>query len=282
MTSVDTSLPETTHIGRVAMQVNDLDRLVRFYRDVVGLTVLNRERERATLGTPNQALLELYSNPEIPERTQVETGLFHTAIRVPSRTALGDTLRRVREQWRLDGASDHLVSEAIYFTDPEGNGVEVYHDRPKEAWPIADDGTVGMKTQPLDIDEIGDRKLGTPSVPPETTIGHVHLEVSSLAAAREFYVDILGLRLRQRFGSDALFVAAGDYHHHVGLNVWNGRTEPPAGRGLGWFELVVPERETLDSVRHRLDEHEIEISGNDDEIEVTDPDGIELRLRVAD
>jgi catechol 2,3-dioxygenase len=272
-------LPSETRVGRVALRVHDLDQLVEFYETVVGLEVLRSETEWAVLGR-GEALLELIDDSNAPERSADETGLFHTAFRVPSRAALADALSRVQEHWQLDGASDHLVSEALYLKDPEDNGIEIYHDRPRAQWPDEDDGSVGMETLPLDLDEF--RAIGQDSklVPSETTIGHVHLEVSSLAASRAFYVDGLGMRVRDRYGDEALFVAAGEYHHHVGLNTWNGRSEPRAGRGLQWFELVLPDQETLDAVRMRFDRHGTAVSVTEEGITVTDPDGIELRLRA--
>lgn len=273
-------LPSETRVGRVALRVHDLDQLVAFYETVVGLEILHSETGRAVLGVDETALLELIADPNAPERSANETGLFHTAFRVSSRAALADALSRVREHWQLDGASDHLVSEALYLTDPEDNGIEIYCDRSREEWPNEDDGSVGMETLPLALDEFRDIGQGSRTVPSETSIGHVHLEVSSVAASQAFYVDELGMRVRDRYGDEALFVAAGEYHHHVGLNTWNGRTEPRTGRGLQWFELVLPDRETLDAVRTRFDQHGTAVSSMEEGITVTDPDGIELRLRV--
>lgn len=281
MTDSDGTLPATTRVGRVTLRVNDLPRMVDFYRDVVGLTARHRGDERAVLGAADEALLELIADENAPKRGRDETGLFHTAFRVPSRVALGDALERIWERWRLDGASDHLVSEALYLTDPEDNGIEVYRDRPRAEWPATDDGTVGMETKPLDLNEIRDLARGEPTAPAGTTVGHVHLEVSSLPAARAFYVDALGMGVRQRYGESALFVAAGDYHHHVGLNVWNGRSEPPRGRGLRRFELVVPDRESLDALGRRLDERGVAFAAADGALDVSDPDGIDLRIRVS-
>lgn len=280
MTTADTRLPSATRVGRVALRTNDLGRLVAFYRDAVGLVVLDHDGEHATLGAGEEPLLELIADPDSPEREREETGLFHTAFRVPSRAALGDALGRIRERWTLDGASDHRVSEALYLADPEGNGVEVYWDRPREEWPTSD-GTVEMDTLPLATEEIAALDNGQQRVPDETTVGHIHLEVSSLPATREFYVDGLGMNVRQEWGDSALFVAAGDYHHHVGLNTWNGRTRSKEGRGLDSFELLVPDSEALSAVRQRLAERRTEVGEEASGIALTDPDGIELRLRVA-
>lgn len=273
-----TMLPAETHVGRVALRVNDLDESVGFYRDVVGLRILSHDETRATLGAGETPLLELFSKPDLPKREPDETGLFHTAFLLPSRATLGDALDRIRELWDLDGASDHLVSEALYLSDPEGNGVEIYRDRPKEEWPI-DGDRVGIDTLPLDLSEIGALGTGTKAAPEETTIGHVHLETSSLARAREFYTEDLGMNVRRSYGDSALFVAAGDYHHHLGLNTWNGRSSPHRGRGLAWFELLVPDTETISAVSERLAASVV--SRSSEHCVLGDPDGIELHLRVG-
>ena len=278
MAASDAGLPAETGVGRVALRGHDLDRLVDFYADIVGLTVQDRTADRATLGAGGRPLLELIHAPDTHQRARDETGLFHTAIRVPDRAALADALVRIEGDWQLTGASDHRVSEALYLDDPEGNGVEIYCDRPESEWPTAD-GRVQMDTLPLDTESLRTEAPGTDGVPATTDVGHVHLEVSSLPAAREFYVDTLGLGVRQEFRG-ALFVAAGTYHHHVGLNRWNERSAPESGRGLAWFELRVPDRETLDNVRERLHEAGVDISETDDGIGVHDSDGIGVRLSI--
>lgn len=279
MSNQQATLPGAAHIGRVTLRVSDLNRVVEYYQTVIGLTIHHRDDDQAVLGTGTQPLLVMVAAPDIPPRDRTETGLFHVAFRVPSRQALADALGRIHdhEQCQLAGASDHLVSEALYLTDPEGNGVEVYCDRPRDAWPNPDpSGAVGMDTRPLDIEALPDRSQET-TVPDDTTVGHVHLESSELAAVRSFYVDDIGLRVRDRFGESALFVAAGDYHHHVGLNTWNERTEPHTGRGLHRFELVVPDP-ALNAVRTRLDASGRRFTTIEDGIEVTGPDGIDLRV----
>ncbi|WP_435346261.1 VOC family protein [Haloarchaeobius sp. HRN-SO-5] len=275
------SLPDGTRPGRVALRVGDLRPTTDFYRDVVGLVVRSSDEGVATLGTPDRTLLELHEDPDAPERGPAETGLYHTAFLVPSRAALGDAVERIRRRWRLDGASDHRVSEALYLTDPEGNGIEVYRDRPRSEWPTTDDGYVAMTVDPLDVDAVADAARGTSSVPAGTTIGHVHLEVSSLVRAESFYVDALGLRVRQRMGSSALFVAADDYHHHVGLNTWQGLTAPATGRGLAWFELLVPGDDAVEAAERRLAAAGFEPESADSGFDVADADGITLHVRSA-
>ena len=314
MNAADT-LPADTTVGRVALRVNDLDRVVEFYESVIGLEHRSADGDRAVLGAGGEPLFVLVEDRDVPPRGREETGLFHTAFLVPSRAALGDALHRIEDRWHLDGASNHVVSEALYCTDPEGNGVEVYRDRPREEWPVAADGTVGIDTQPLDFDGVRDAATATEettgsgddtapeatetgdatasTAPSGTTVGHVHLEVSSLEAAEAFYVDTLGMTISQRYGESALFVAAGGYHHHLGLNVWGGRSAPPRGRGLHWFELVVPEAASLTAIRERFEGEGYTTNGggsdfgtvdgaDDEHFEVRDEDGIRIRVRTGD
>lgn len=279
MSRTESTLPATTHVGRVALVVNDLEVMVQFYEDVVGLTTMTRDAAAATLGAGGDELLVLDAHREVSERGPDQTGLFHTSFRVPTRKALGDALARVRTHAHLSGASDHLVSEALYLSDPEDNGVEIYCDRPRTEWPTTDDERVEMDTLPLDLDALQAAGTGADTAPDGTDVGHVHLEATDLDAAREYYVDTLGLGVRQRMGDSALFVAAGDYHHHVGLNTWNGRSESASGRGLDWFELVLPDDEALDAVRSRLQDGELGVEQTEDAFALTDPDGIGVRVR---
>ncbi|QLD86031.1 VOC family protein [Natronomonas halophila] len=272
-------LPSGTRIGRTALGVSDLTEMADFYRDVVGLTVLSRDDTRAVLGGVETPLLVLEHEPDAPTRHRSGAGLFHNAFRVPSRAALGDALNRIRDHWQLGGASDHGVSEALYLTDPEGNGIEIYRDYPREEWPRNDDGTVRIGTYHLDLEPIEAAAAGESEAPAGTDVGHVHLEVSSLASFREFYVETLGFEVQTELPA-ALFVSAGGYHHHLGANTWNNRTGPVDGRGLSWFEVVLPRTETLDAVRDRIAESEYAVTETDDGISVTGPDEIEMRFRA--
>lgn len=302
------TLPANARPGRVALGVGALERVVLFYRDVVGLCP-EREGNRVQFAadSADSPLLELHGSPNAPERTPEEAGLFHVAFLLPDRAALADALKRVRASaFSLTGASDHRVSEALYCRDPAGNGVELYRDRPIEEWPLTDDG-VAIDTRPLDLDDLA-HAADTPSddghgsrsddpdgasgpdgsnertgdVLTETTVGHVHLESTALERAEAFYADGLGLRVRSRYGDRAVFVAAGEYHHHLGLNTWNRRTEPAGdGRGLRWFEFVLP-ADVLDMVCERLEAREHRVDRRDGRAIVTDPDGIEVRLSTPD
>lgn len=278
MTSESPRLPSGTRIGRVALTVADCQRVAAFYEETVGLVIQERTRDRVVLGDGETELLELHEDPDAPERAGEETGLYHLAVRVPSRSALGAALERIERTGRLDGASDHHVSEALYLTDPEGNGVEIYCDRPREQWDEHDDGTVRMVTERLDRAGVERASDGATSVPVGTDIGHVHLEVADLDRTRSFYADTLGTRVRATYPG-AVFLAAGSYHHHVGANVWHRRSEPGDGRGLAWFELVVPDEATATAIRRRVTDAEYDVESTAEGFETTDPAGVTLRIR---
>ncbi|WP_257300540.1 VOC family protein [Haloarchaeobius sp. FL176] len=249
-----------------------------FYRDVVGLSVLRTADTTSVLGVDDTPLLVLEGTEDTLQRHRSAAGLYHNAFRVPSRAALGDALARIRDQWQLGGASDHWVSEALYLTDPEGNGIEIYRDYPREDWPIADDGRVRISTEPLDLASIEAAATGGSQAPSGTDVGHVHLEVSSLDAFRDFYVDTLGFEVQTTVPA-ASFVSAGGYHHHIGANTWNHRSKPVGGRGLSWFEVVLPGTEVLNVIRERISDSQYTVTARDEGIAVTGPDEIEVRLR---
>jgi catechol 2,3-dioxygenase len=276
-TNSDT-LPQGTRIGRTALRVGDLEEMTGFYRDVVGLSVLRTADTTSVLGVDDTPLLVLEGTEDTLQRHRSAAGLYHNAFRVPSRAALGDALARIRDQWQLGGASDHWVSEALYLTDPEGNGIEIYRDYPREDWPITDDGRVRISTEPLDLASIEAAATGGSQVPSGTDVGHVHLEVSSLDAFRAFYVDTLGFEVQTTVPA-ASFVSAGGYHHHIGANTWNHRSKPVGGRGLSWFEVVLPGTEVLNVIRERISDSQYTITARDEGIAVTGPDEIEVRLR---
>lgn len=274
-------LPEETGVGRVALRVTDLDRIAEFYETVIGLESAESDGERVVLGAGGEPLVVLIEDPDAGARPAAAAGLFHAAFRVPDRTALGEALARVETHWQLDGASDHRVSEALYLTDPEDNGIEVYCDRPRAEWPTTDEGRVEMATRPLALEPLREAARGVTTIPNETDIGHVHLEITSIAETRAFYVDALGMSVRQTYGDEGLFVAAGEYHHHIGANVWNGRSAPASGRGLAWFELVVP-GDGWRSARDGLVDAGYDVAELDEGVEAIDPDGIRVRLRSRD
>lgn len=282
------ALPSGTQIGRVSLLASDRSELVNFYRDVVGLEVYSRGSEKTTLGAGGQTLLVIDEEQNAAPRDRAEAGLYHTAFRVPSRSALGEALKRIRAQWSLEGASDHDVSEALYLTDPAGNGVEIYRDRSRDQWPTSD-GTIQMGSKPLDLESVLAASNGVPEgdhiefenvIDPETTVGHIHLEVTAIDDARAFYKDELGFEIAVDPAPSVLFFAASGYHHHVAVNTWNRRSAPASGRGIGWFEVLVPDESALTAVRDRVLATDKTVSEYDNGFGVTDPDGIEVRVRL--
>lgn len=273
------ALPQGTRIGRTALRVSDLNEMTGFYRDVVGLSVLRTTDTTSVLGVDDTSLLVLEEEENALNRHRTGTGLYHNAFRVPSREALGDALGRIRKHWQLGGSSDHLVSEALYLTDPEGNGVEIYRDRPRDEWSIGDDGKIKIGSDRLDLDSIEAAGSDGDRAPPGTDVGHVHLEVSSLDEFKDFYIDTLGFEVQATWPR-AHFVSAGGYHHHIGANTWHHRTGPSNGRGLAWFEVLLPDQQALDALRDRLGNSQATVTETDEGIVVKDADEIEVRFRV--
>lgn len=275
-------LPAAAHIGRVTLRVGSIDDVIPFYRDAVGLDTVHRDDQTAILGAGDSHLLRLVEDPDAPSRPTSAAGLFHFAIRVPDRGSLADALERISDRASLTGASDHLVSEALYLRDPEGNGVEVYCDRPRDEWRTTADGRVAMDTLPLDQRDLLETAHGKDRLPDGTDMGHVHLEVTGLSRSISFYRDRLGMNLRDDGWDGAAFLAAGDYHHHVGLNTWNGRRDPVGEtRGLVSFELVLPAGVPLEPILTELGNEGEELNRDGDGPTVTDPDRIGIVLRSA-
>ena len=251
-----------TAVGKVRLRVADGDDLATFYERVIGLRAVDRGGDAVRLGPEGgEPLIELVAAPGATPAPSFSTGLFHLAILVPDRAELARSLRRVAEAgWRLTGASDHLVSEALYLRDPEGNGIEIYRDRPRDQWGHNGD-ELRMATLPLDLQdvlgELGSGKEPANGMPAETTMGHVHLQVSDIPSSEGFYNGALGLDVMVRSYPGALFLAAGGYHHHLGLNTWQsaGAPPPPAGAlGLDRYELVLPDSTDVDAAAERLGE----------------------------
>lgn len=277
-----------TSIGKVRLRVADIDALAAFYERVVGLRAVERENGLARLGPEDgEPLVELLSAPDAERRPRFSTGLFHLAILVPDRAELARSLARVTGAgWRLTGASDHLVSEALYLQDPEGNGIEIYRDRPRDQWDRDPRlGELRMATLPLDLEDVlgepGSREeAGAGGMPAGTTMGHVHLQVADIPAAEGFYNGVVGLDVTVRSYPQALFLAAGGYHHHLGVNTWQtqGAPAPPEGAlGLDRWELVLPSEGERDAAADRLAAAGDTVA-EDDGVLATDPSGIRLLL----
>src|SRR5215204_3451080 len=283
-------IPPQTRIGKVRLRVADVDDLTTFYERVIGLGAVERDGALVRLGPQGrEPLIELISAPGAPPAPSFSTGLFHLAVLVPDRVELARSLQRVAGAgWRLTGASDHLVSEALYLQDPEGNGIEIYRDRPREQWGH-DGGELRMATLPLDLEsvlgELAPRDEEANGMPAGTAMGHVHLQVADIPASEGFYNGSLGLDVMVRSYPGALFLAAGGYHHHLGLNTWQseGAPAPPEGAlGLDRYELVLPSAAERDSAADRLAAAGADPERLDEGVVATDPSGNRVLLSARD
>jgi len=295
-----TTLSERTRPSRVAIDVADLDAMSAFYADVLLLDRLDERGNQVSLGRGSQTLVELRHRPDLPRGERRSAGLFHTALLRPDQASLAAVLASVSRQAPdlFTGSADHLVSQAFYLDDPEGNGVELYVDRPREAW-TWQDGRVQMDTLWLDpsaflaehlrdqdrelLDTAPDRRG---SLAAATSVGHVHLKVGNTAQAKDFYVDTLGFDVTaEMFG--ALFVSAGGYHHHLAMNTWQSAgvgLRAPA-LGLGRVDLSVPTAADVEQVATRLADRGLAVRRDADahgpQLEVPDPWGNLVRVAVA-
>jgi len=273
--------------GPVRLRVADLDSEREFYERAIGLSPIDSGDGVARLGSDGTPVVELDHRADAPARAPRTTGLFHLAILVPDRAALAAALARaVRAGGRISGASDHLVSEALYLNDPEGNGIEIYRDRPRAEWE-RDGGEIRMSTLPLDVDGLlAELREDEPdsAMPDGTRVGHVHLNVADLDAAERFYSGLLGFDVTVRGYPGALFLSTGGYHHHIGVNTWAGpgAPAPAAGsRGLEWFELSVDDAPGLAELERRLGDAGTPIERRPESLLTHDPSENGLLLRSA-
>ena len=254
----DFRLPDDTHLGRVALQVTDLDRSIAFYTTVLGLRVIARHGGVATLGPHDEdrVIVELRAGATTPVPRGGRQGLFHFAILLPDRASLGRFLVHLSQIGARAGASDHLVSEAMYLTDPDGLGIEVYADRPRETW-RHEGRELSMATISLDAPSVAEAGGNIPwtGMPAGTRLGHMHLHVGSLEEARAFYHDGLGFDLVVWSYPGALFFSAGGYHHHLGTNTWAAgkpSAAPEEARLVDW-ELVLPDASAVETAKSHLE-----------------------------
>ena len=289
------SIHPDARVGTVRLTVRDAGRMKDYYTAALGLAVSEDAPDGSSLAAHpgSLPLFRLFVNTDAMARNYPAVGLFHTAVLFPSRNALASALRRViAMRVPIDGFADHGVSEAVYLTDPEGNGLELYCDKPISEWQRKGD-TVEMFTEPLDVEALLE-SAGEydPLAGPDSgaRIGHIHLSVSSLKRSEEFYQGLLGFGVTQRTYPGALFLAAGGYHHHIGLNVWRSRNAPPLAPGavgLQSFSVTIPDADSFDRMRRRLAyAGGIRFSGGETRDEETiflhDPDGIGVELvRIA-
>lgn len=287
MTQTPASIHPDTHIGLVTLRVADLERSLNFYQGVLGFQSIERTPISAILGAQDGLpLLELRELLDAQPQPYRSTGLYHVAILLPTRADLGRALIRMAEAGLEIGQGDHLVSEALYISDPDGNGLEIYRDRSRDTWNWSG-GTVKMVSDPVDIrglvEEARREDVQWQVLPAGTRVGHIHLRISDLAQGEHFYHDILGFDITAHLPG-ALFVSAGGYHHHIGMNTWQSRNAgmaPQDTAGLQSFVIALPSREALNEVRARLAAHDIPMQQEDeDTIIVADPWGNRIELKA--
>ena len=282
-TPISYALTRPAYVGHSHLAVSDLPMVSAYYQKVLGLSVLEKNATGEVLGVGQQPLLSLTTGGDIRQAPRNAAGLFHTAFLMPNRTELGRWLRHAaHSNVRLDGASDHLVSEAIYLTDPEGNGIEVYADRPHDQWKYHQDGMVEMATLGLDLQALYD---GAPAdawtgMVEGSAIGHIHLQVGDVPKANAFYQDVLGLKIMATYPG-ASFFGSGQYHHHVAANVWNSRgaqARTGSMSGLSDYTLHFNDTAALDTAVAALEALEIPTSRDAGVVSLKDPWGIGLKL----
>jgi catechol 2,3-dioxygenase len=275
------------HIGSLALNVRDLDRMTSYYRDMLGLDVIDRGATKVALGAGGVGFLELDHRPDLKPDNEGEAGLYHTAFLMPTRADLARwILHAARIQVPVTGASDHTVSEAFYLDDPEGNGVEVYADRNPDGWEWTGD-LVKITTDPLDIEAIvrevqpGASYDGAPG---GLRIGHVHLRVGDVPSAERFYRDGIGLAVTRGGRHGASFMSSGRYHHHLAGNVWHSQgagPRDPNRAGLAWFSFAANDAAEVDAARARLTDAGAPVSDVAGGFETADPWGTRVRVVKA-
>lgn len=285
---MSTTLAAETHMGVVTLRVAELDKMTAYYRDVITLDVLAETPDSVMLGRGGTPVVSLEHAPELKHASPGQAGLFHTAILFETQEALAAAVYSVatKAPGSFTGSADHLVSQAFYFNDPEGNGIELYWDRDKSQWSWAH-GTVEMDTLFLDPNGFLQEHLTETAVENPriggTSVGHVHLSIGDIPAAEEFYVKQLGFDLTNNYGGTALFISAGGYHHHMGLNIWNSRG---AGKrqltlGLGQVAVLLPSEDAVAETTERLAHYGNAVRYDGKTAYVDDPWGNLIKLSVG-
>lgn len=278
-------LAADTGMGAVTLRVGDLDAMTKYYRDAVALQVLTAVADTVTLGRGTTPVIVLKHAPELKHASPRDAGLFHTAILFDTEEALAAAVYSVAQKYpnTFTGSSDHLVSKAFYFTDPEGNGVELYWDRDRSAWSWVH-GQLEMGTLYLDprafLQEHLTEAAAEQPLIGGASVGHVHLQVGDIAAAREFYVDRLGFEQTVEIPGSALFVSAGGYHHHMAMNTWNSRGAGPRqlALGLARVDIEVPSLDDVGALTERMAHFGIPLRDDGRTVSFDDPWGSEIRV----
>jgi catechol 2,3-dioxygenase len=281
-------LAADTAMGAVTLRVGDLDGMTAYYRDAVALEVLYAEGSTVTLGRGTTPVVILEHAPELKHASPRDAGLFHTAILFDTEEALAASVYSVAQRYpgSFTGSSDHLVSKAFYFNDPEGNGVELYWDRDRSQWSWTH-GTVEMTTLYLDPNAFLQQNLTEQSVAQPLVggarIGHVHLQVGDVATARDFYVKQLGFEETADYAKTALFVSAGGYHHHMAMNVWNSAGAGPRlpALGLGLVTIDLPSTDDVGALTERLTHHGLQVADDGRTVSFDDPWANRIQVSTA-
>ncbi|WP_241961119.1 VOC family protein [Salinibacterium hongtaonis] len=281
-------LASQTAMGAVSLKVADLDSMIAFYRDGVGLTLLAHDGPSAVLGRPGSPAIILEHAAELKHAPSTSAGLYHTAFLFDEKSDLASSVYSVARAYprNFTGSSDHLVSEAFYFNDPEGNGVELYWDRPRDSWKWQN-GSVEMGTVYLDPNRFLQENLTEAGLSAatvgDTAVGHVHLKVGDIQTAKQFYVDTVGFEITIEYGTQALFVSAGGYHHHVGMNTWesNGAGARTPALGLGQVAIEVPSTDDLGALGERLTARGVQQAHDGRMLTFADPWANEIRVTAA-
>lgn len=279
--------PPVTFVSQVNLKVQSLERSLAFYQEVIGLKVYEKTDNSALLTADGKTVLLNIEQPSdvIPKKGRT-TGLYHFALLLPNRSDLAKILKHfLQTGYPLQGASDHLVSEALYLADPDGNGIEIYTDRPASEWEWNEQHVV-MATQALDAEDLlaegADQSWN--GLPEGTVMGHIHLHVAELAKTEEFYTKGLGFEVVSRYGPQALFISSGKYHHHIGLNTWNGVGAPkPSANSVGLesYTLVLADDGNFKNTVNRLKEIGAAVEEEKGIFITKDPSGNRIRLETA-
>ena len=269
------------HVENITLLIKNMKNSLTFYQDILGFRLLNQEKSNAFLGTDHRPLIHLIEDQNALEAS-VTLGLYHFALLVCERKDLAYFLNRLKNaRYPITGASDHGVSEAIYFDDPDGNGIEIYRDRDLSEWPSLN-GNLDMYTKKLDLQAIlNEFDPNHDELPQETILGHLHLHVDNLESAETFFANCLGFKKTMLYQKSALFIADGGYHHHLGLNTWQKGSPLCALRqvGLKSYDLAIPEAD-YQGLIHRIHELHIPIFTDESQTYITDPLQQKVYLRV--
>ncbi|WP_347861878.1 VOC family protein [Salimicrobium sp. PL1-032A] len=275
-----------TFVKDVTIRVADLKKSIPFYKDVIGLKVLDQNDDKADLTADGiSTLLSLEEIGEPVPKQRGRSGLYHFAILLPDKADLAAVVRHFAEERIPIGSADHLVSEALYLNDPDGNGIEIYTDRDPSGW-VWNEDQIAMTVDPLNFEQLleaGREGVSWNGLPEETVMGHIHLHVSDLQEAEKFYIRGLGFEVVNRFGDQTLFLSDGGYHHHIGLNTWAGTGVPatsPESPGLESYTIVLPDQEKRKDTIRRIEGLGVEVVKEGEAFVMTDPSGNRIRLVV--